>query len=224
MKSRFRALLDEHGEQPPLDELCYLICQLGGHPIDIAEQQAQLDFAAQQLPASFEGVVSSLFAEPSGLRGNRDDYYNVSNSMLSEVQRTRLGIPITLSVLAMEHARRVDVPVVGIGLPGHFIIGSGDDSDLFADPFNGGELLDIDGVRRLHRQSTGDASTWRDSYLRPMRNRDVVFRILNNLSGACKRSFADRDKLPWVLELMSWFPHGAPYDDQVAARTMAPFN
>jgi len=224
VKRQFHAVLSARGQDPPLDELCYMICQLGGHGIEIVEEQRRLDEQAGALTPTFEGVVTGLFSGPGALRGNEDDYYNVRNSMLSEVQRLRLGIPITLSVLAMEHGRRIGVPIVGIGIPGHFVIGSGDDTTLFADPFNGGALLTTEGVRQLHRRVTGSGRGWRESYLLPVSSRDIVFRILNNIKLACERGVADRDKLPWVLELMSWFPQGEPFDDRVAARAMATFN
>jgi regulator of sirC expression with transglutaminase-like and TPR domain len=223
VKARFQALLHEHGDSPPLDELCYLICQLGGHPVDIPEAQRQLAAAANSLPPTFEGVIAGLFTGPTALRGNVDDYYNVRNSMLSEVQRTRLGIPITLSVLAIEHARRIGVGVHGIGLPGHFIVGSADDPALFADPFHGGALLDSDGAEALYRRVTGRRQ-WSDEFLAPVSTRDIVFRILNNIRVACHRGLPDRSRLPWVLELLSWFPQGNEFDQHTAARTVAPFN
>jgi regulator of sirC expression with transglutaminase-like and TPR domain len=222
--AHFQEVLRAHRSNPPLDEMCYLICQLGGYEVDIEQHQLALDFASEQLPPTFEGVVSSLFRHGGALRGNTDDYYDVRNSMLSEVQRTRLGIPITLSVLALEHARRARVPMVGIGLPGHFIVGSGDDPDLFADPFHAGRLLDRDGVRELFAKVSGQPDRWRDSFLTPVSSRDIVFRILNNIKVACGRNVADREKLPWVLQLMSWFPQGAPFDPGAARRAMAPFN
>ncbi len=223
-KQRFHDLLDTHGPALPLDEACYLICRLAGHDIDIAAQQGGLDFAAQQLVPTFEGIVSALFRGPGALRGNVDEYYDLRNSMLSEVQRTGLGIPITLSVLALEHARRIGVPMLGIGLPGHFIVGSALDADLFADPFHGGQLLDRDGVRQLFGRVTNRPERWRESYIAPVSERDIVFRILNNIKVASARTLADRVHLPWVLELLSWFPQGDAFDPAAAQRAMAPFN
>lgn len=221
---RFRELLAAGGAHPPVDELCYLICVLAGYPVDIDAARHDLDTASQQMTPTFEGVIAALFHGTSTLRGNTDDYYRLDNSLLCEVQRTGLGIPITLSVLALEHARRLGVSMVGVGLPGHFIVASSDNGDLFADPFNGGRLLDRDGVRSLFASVTGRGDQWRDEFLAPVTGRDIVFRVLNNIKGACVRDLIHRDKLPWVMELMSWFPQGTPFDPAAAARAMALYN
>jgi len=223
-KELFKAELDLHGDTPQLDLLCYLICRMGGYDIDIADAQRKMDEAAKLMTPTFEGVVEALFTGPGALRGNTDDYYSVRNSMLCAVQTSGVGLPITLSVLALEHARRIGVPMVGIGLPGHFIVGSGTDTELFADPFNGGRLLDRDGVRELHQRVTGRRDDWHDSYLAPACPRDIVFRILNNIKVASTRNLVERANLPWVLELLSWFPPGAPFDTREAARAVALFN
>ena len=60
--------------------------------------------------------------------GNHDDYYDPRNSYLHEVLERRVGIPITLSVLAIEIGRRVGVPVVGVGMPAHFLVRDGADA------------------------------------------------------------------------------------------------
>jgi regulator of sirC expression with transglutaminase-like and TPR domain len=221
-KDRFRDLLELRGSRPPLDEMCLLICCMAGYDVDIAAEQRALDFASAQLTPTFEGIMSELFRSGE-LRGNEDSYFSLSNSMLSEVRRTGLGIPITLSVMAMEHARRVGVEVLGIGLPGHFIVRSGDDEDLFADPFHRGTLMDRGDVRRLFARTTGERAHWRESYMLPVTERDILQRILNNIRGVCLNGIRDRRHMPWVLELLSLFPYGS-LDDVALRRAMAPFN
>src|SRR5205085_9152402 len=71
--------------------------------------------------AKLTALNKYLFTE-RGFHGSRSDYYNRANSYLNEVIDDREGLPITLSVLYMEIARRLGVKVVGIGLPGHFIV------------------------------------------------------------------------------------------------------
>src|SRR4051812_40987472 len=70
IKAAFRSMLAASGPTPPLDEMCYLICQLAGLEIDIVAEQNRIDFAATQLAPTFEGVVSGLFNGASALRGN----------------------------------------------------------------------------------------------------------------------------------------------------------
>jgi regulator of sirC expression with transglutaminase-like and TPR domain len=224
IKDRFRLLLELPDEQLPLDVLCYLLCQLAGDDIVVEDEQRKIDEIAGAIPPTFEGVMSFLFAGSGGIRANTDNYYDIDNSLISRVRASGKGIPITMSVIAMECARRVHVPMVGIGLPGHFIVRSTYDQDLFADPFNGGDLLDRQGVRRLFQRVAGPQAPWSDSYLRSVSKRDIVFRILNNLKVACKRSYQGRPMLAWVLELLSWFPEGQPFDPREAARALSPYN
>jgi len=223
-KAVFASLLTLPDDDLPLDVLCLLLCRLGGHDIDVKEQQALLTDDATGLPSSFEHLVPHLFAGPDAYRGNTENYYDPANSMLSEVRRTRLGIPITLSVLAIEFGRRARVPIRGIGMPGHFLIASGVDPDSFADPFDNGRLLARADARRIFERVSGGKAAWHDSYLEPTSTRDIVFRILNNLRVACSKQLSQRVHLPWINELSSWFPQGAPFDRRGADRLMAPFN
>lgn len=224
VKGRFRLLLELPDDQLPLDVLCYLLCQLAGDDIIIEDELRKMDAVARSIPPTFEGVISFLFAGPGGIRGDTENYYAIDNSLISRVRDNGKGIPITLSVIAMECGRRVGVPISGIGLPGHFIVRSMQDSDLYADPFNGGILLDRQGVRRLYQSVAGPQAAWNDAYLRRITKRDIVFRILNNMKVACTRNFKDRAKLAWILEILSWFPNGAPFDPRDAARVMSPYN
>lgn len=124
------------------------------------------------------GANDFLFHE-LGLRGNTEDYYNPHNSCLNEVITRRLGIPITLSVLYMEIARRVDRPVYGIGLPGHFVVKYDDGSySTFIDPYNGGALLSADQCYDLAQMAIGDPRV-----LAPVDTRQILFRMINNLRG-----------------------------------------
>ena len=82
----------------------------------IAEGEPKVD--ARQTISALNYV---LFGE-LGLRGNRDDYYDPRNSFLNDVLDRGLGIPISLSVVYLEVARRIGFPVAGIGMPGHFLL------------------------------------------------------------------------------------------------------
>ena len=67
-------------------------------------------------------AVTDLLFGVIGLSGNRDDYYDPRNSYINHVLERRMGIPITLSLICIEVGRRAGVPILGIGMPGHFLI------------------------------------------------------------------------------------------------------
>jgi regulator of sirC expression with transglutaminase-like and TPR domain len=124
------------------------------------------------------GANDFLFHE-LGLRGNTEDYYNPHNSCLNEVLTTRMGIPITLSVLYMEIGRRLARPIHGIGLPGHFVVQYDDGQyAAFIDPYNGGALLSADQCFDLAQMTIGDPRV-----LIPVDKRQILFRMINNLRG-----------------------------------------
>ncbi len=108
-------------------------------------------------------------------RGNHEDYYNIANSLLPEVIETRLGIPITLSLVYMLVGRRTGLTVHGVGLPGHFLIRFQND---FFDPFHGGRRVGLEECSELVERH-GQSLT--ASHFRPLPPRPMLLRMLNNL-------------------------------------------
>lgn len=128
-------------------------------------------------------AVTDLLFGVIGLSGNRDDYYDPRNSYLNQVMERRLGIPITLSLLCMEVGRRAGVPILGIGMPGHFLIRHRDEPGFFVDSFNGGLLLSQDECGALLREAAGDAVRLESHHLNPVAPREMLARILRNLKA-----------------------------------------
>ena len=107
-------------------------------------------------------------------------------------------MPITLSIVAVEVGRRLGVGLVGVGMPGHFVVGDGGDSDWFADPFNERTGLSRQDCRALYLSMGG--SSWNDAMLDPTPDRLIVIRVLNNLRAACERN-GDAVRLAIVMQL-----------------------
>lgn len=142
-----------------------------------------------------------LFGE-LGYRGNAEDYYNPANSCLNDVVTRRLGIPITLSVVYIEIARRLAKPVAGIGLPGHFVVRYDDGAySTYIDPFHDGRLLDVSGCMDLARTASGGSVQFDGSVLAPVSKRQIIARMVNNLRGIYFARRANRKALQ-VLNLL----------------------
>ena len=124
-----------------------------------------------------------LFDE-EGFRGNADDYYEPANSCLNEVLERKLGIPITLSVVMIEVARRVGLHVQGIGLPGHFVVSTavGRESVLL-DPFDGGTVLTQETAADVVSRALGRRVALTAEHFAPVTTRQILTRILANLKG-----------------------------------------
>ena len=118
--------------------------------------------------------------------GNRDRYEDPRNSCLNEVLDRRTGIPITLSVVYMEIARRAGLQVEGVNFPGHFLVrcpegrarpGGG----LIIDPFHGGALLSEHDCRVLLQRHVGSEVAFSKSLLAPTTRPQIIVRMLLNL-------------------------------------------
>jgi len=156
---RFVALVHEPEHSIALDEGALLIAAHAHPDLDVAHRLEQLDALAGTVRAADPAGVADALFSAGGFTGNTVDYYDPANSYLDDVLDRRLGIPITLSVLMIEVGGRVGVDLVGVGMPGHFLVGVPSDDpaaepspsrnevsaapDLWFDPFHGPEPLTI---------------------------------------------------------------------------------
>ena len=99
----------------------------------------------------------------------------------------RLGIPITLAVVAMEVGRRCGVALDGISMPGHFLVRSTAEPDRYLDVFDGGRELDPAGCRAIFER-VQEGMPWDDRHLEPAVPWAIVSRVLANLAGAYRRA------------------------------------
>lgn len=133
-------------------------------------------------PALVVTALRGHLFEDEGFRGDEQDYYSPRNSYLSEVLDRKIGIPITLSVLYMEVARRIGFELHGVGFPGHFLVKHVmESSQIVIDPFFGGRTLDMDDLRELLRNVTGAGEDVEPAHLEPVGKREILARVLRNL-------------------------------------------
>jgi regulator of sirC expression with transglutaminase-like and TPR domain len=118
--------------------------------------------------------------EEQGFHGSRHDYGNRSNSYLNEVLDDREGLPITLSVLLMEVAKRLDLKVVGVGLPGHFLARyePAEGPGTLLDPFERGVEISVTAAKQ---KITESGREWDDEYLATSPPKSILVRMLRNL-------------------------------------------
>ena len=127
-------------------------------------------------------ALNYVLFQKCAFRGNRDDYFDAKNSFLNEVIDRRIGIPITLSVLYMEVARRIGLPLLGVGFPGHFLVKYLDDrEEIVIDPFNGGDIRTPDSLQQLLAGLYGKPVALSPQLLDPVTKRQILRRMLNNL-------------------------------------------
>ena len=175
-----RAALEVAAIEFPEIEADAFVGLLDSHAAELREH-----LSGAQDGAAYVREANRYLFDELGFRGNTADYYDPKNSCLNEVLTARTGIPITLSLVYMEIARRLGRPVAGIGLPGHFIVRYDDGVySAFIDPFHGGRLLEPEDCYALSREVSQVEIEPDPRWLAPVSKRDVLLRMLRNLSGA----------------------------------------
>ena len=164
---------------------------LDNEEIELAPYEAAVERMANEVKRrtseanereTLDALIEYLFME-RGFHGSRGEYYHRSNSYINEVLDDREGIPITLSVVFMEVARRVGLHVRGVGIPRHFIcefvpkVGDA----LLIDAFGGGKILSRDDAEALSGVPLGDEQ------FRPSTGAEIIVRMLRNLLGGAER-------------------------------------
>lgn len=135
-------------------------------------------------PLATVAALNHVLFDEERLRGNAKDYYDPRNSFINEVMDRRLGIPISLSLLYLEVARRADLPVVGVGLPGHFIVAVRTPArSVFVDPFHEGAVLTEKDCEARVSKIFGGRMSLLPEHLEPVAPQSVLVRLLNNLKN-----------------------------------------
>jgi regulator of sirC expression with transglutaminase-like and TPR domain len=139
------------------------------------------------LAARVDALNKYLFNE-LGFIGNREQYEDPRNSCLNEVIDRRTGIPITLSLVYIEVARRAGIRTEGVNFPGHFLVRALQDlhtddpgEGLIVDPFHGGAILDEHDCRLLLHRHMGEDAAWAPELLARATRRQILVRMLLNL-------------------------------------------
>lgn len=151
--------------------------------LDALSAGASQRLGEERSPLFCINTLSAYLFDEVGFRGNLDDYYDPRNSFLNDVLRRRTGIPITLSLIFIEVGKRLGVPLVGVGMPGHFLLKHRDEEHLFIDSFHRGVLLSEEECAQRLRQVIQAGEPWDARFLRPVSNRDYIARMLRNLKG-----------------------------------------
>jgi serine protease Do len=173
-----------------------LLAKLDNDEVDVDAYRDEVERMARKVAAALPkdagedaklAALDKFLFEERGFHGSRGDYYNRANSHLSEVIDDREGLPITLSVLYMELARRVGVRVEGVGLPGHFVVrhvpAKGEPQVI--DVYEGGKRLSKKEAIALAESYSG--ATADEDTLAPVGRRMILVRMLNNLFNVAQK-------------------------------------
>jgi regulator of sirC expression with transglutaminase-like and TPR domain len=212
LRERFGDIVSQPDDKVDLALASLLIAGLEYPALEIPRYLARLEQlgveARERTRAASGGsdaaldALNRLLFEELGFHGNSEDYYDPRNSYLNDVLDRRTGIPITLSTLYMEVARRAGLEVEGVGLPGHFIVKvSLPRAEVLLDPYHGGaRLSEQDCQRRLDRIFEGRVRL-RPELLASCSRKEILTRMLRNLKAIHARA-GDHARCLGVVDLL----------------------
>ena len=196
LAEKFRQLAQKGlGQDIDLEKGMMLIMEFGYPNSDPEEFRQKLDALAQNFadilnpeaepPEIVEAFTHFLFQQ-KGFKGNKDDYQNPENSFLNKVLDNQTGLPITLSAICVLLAKRLNLPIVGVGMPGHYIVKYNLPIEpIYFDPFHQGRLLTKKECIQIVEQF---GHSFEEHFLSQATQRETLIRMLNNLIQVYKKS------------------------------------
>jgi regulator of sirC expression with transglutaminase-like and TPR domain len=210
--SKFRRLSQKHGADLDLEEGICLLTQFGYPEFEPENSKSVLDNLADELaprllshfkPIETVRELNKFLFQEKGFSGNEKNYFSGDNSFLNKILSNKTGIPISLSVLCILIGKRLNLPIVGVGMPCHFIakydVLSG---PVYFDPFNKGRIL---SYRQCVELVEGFGLKFEDHFLTQSGNREILIRMINNLIMVYKQSNKEKqmDQLTQYVEILS---------------------
>ncbi len=192
-RQRFQAAIQKPDREIDLGAVALYMAQEEYPELDCEAYQKRLDVMAQELagrlptgryPLQVIRTINQYLFGELDFKGNLQDYYDPRNSFLNEVMDRRMGIPITLSLVYLELAKRLDFPMAGVGMPGHFLVRPTiDEMAIFVDAFHQGEVLFQEDCRDRMQQLYGQGAQLQPEHLAPIGPKPFLMRMLNNLKA-----------------------------------------
>lgn len=236
--ARIVALDDDHID---LGEAALLIAKDEYPNLDVKKYLKKLDLMAQHLKEVIENqtdpktvikLINKYLFEELGFEGNRQEDTDPKNSFLNDVLDRKKGLPITLSLVYIELASRLKLPIYGVGLPLHFIVkyktadnnkdikniknikDIKDIKDIYIDPYNIGAILSEADCKSKVSELYGGKVEFKKEFLNVVTKKQILVRMLNNLR-AIYYSRAEYRKLEQVVKRILLITPDSPEDTKL---------
>lgn len=155
LKADFQEMLDRGiRNRKDLEFAVLTLSRFGNPTLRIEEYQKKLDHFAEMVEPTIryrlderrkmKQLIKFVF-EDLNFKGDTDDYHNPDNCFIDQVIRRRRGLPITLSMVVMFLARRLEMPFFGVNMPIHFMLNYvSDKEEVLIDPYDNGAIVSYD--------------------------------------------------------------------------------
>lgn len=183
----------------------------------LAEEALALAGEHASNETKLEALRVTLF-DKHHFRGNAEDYYNPDNCFLNRVLESRKGMPITLSLIMIEVGRRLGLPMVGIGLPCHFVAAYlSNEGVRYFDPFQGGIERTREECRDLVSSISGGSIEADDSHFAPVSTPHYLARMLCNLRSIYRQRGEYANLAKVLRQMLLLKPNNPPLHLELAA-------
>lgn len=197
IKLAFRQVVDAPLNAERLLRASLLISQADHPDLDSHVFNVQYDKLLDRIRASMPPeagmqerwqTLNDIFFRIYGFRGARQEYHHRSNSYVNEVLENREGIPLTLCILFLSLAEQLDLPVQGVGLPGHFVVrySPPEAPPQLIDVYEGGKIITPEDAQQKVRDLT--ELDWDDTFLNSTAPADILIRMLRNLLRSAQQA------------------------------------
>lgn len=198
-------------DPPRLDWAALAVAALDDPGVDVGRMEQRLDALATRVQAQLPSLrmgghemlaqvqaLRHVLADEEGLSGDTERYDAPENSFIQRVLERRAGLPISLSVIYLEVARRARIPLFGVSFPGHFLVACvAAEEKLVMDPFEGGKVLTEAGCADLLARVAPQVR-FHPRMLAPATVPAIAARMLNNL----KRLYLARGEGERALQVL----------------------
>jgi regulator of sirC expression with transglutaminase-like and TPR domain len=190
LEDQFRNLSKDHTGDIDLEEGAFTLAKLAYPDVEVNRYQARLDQMANDLapqiapddhPIRVIRTLNHYLFEDQKFRGHNHGV-DPDISYLNRVLDNKRGLPIAISAIYILLARRLDLPIVGIGMPLQFIVKYKpiDGPEFLIDPFNRGQVL----TRNECADILADLEEeFHEDMLPELPDRQILVRMMVNLVG-----------------------------------------
>ena len=192
----YGALLVALEDNPRMDILQYVA------ELDDLAARARRRCSRDEPPVFRLGHLHAEMVDVDGYAGDESNYYDPRNAYLNETIDRKVGLPISLSIIFLHLAAKLDLAAFGVGLPGHYIVKVQFDlNEVYVDPFHAGATLTVPEIDELLRQISAGSMKLASEHLRAWSGRETLMRVLANLQGMWTRA-GDKRKAAAARERM----------------------
>ena len=201
-------LLEGVGNRAQLERAIITLARFGHPTLRESEYVKTLDHFADMIRPSLRykrserekmRILMKFIFEDLNFRGDNKDYHNPANGFIDQVIERRKGLPISLSLVAMFIARRLQLPVFGVNMPIHFILAFvGDIEEQLIDPYDQGAEVSYDQCYFFLKKNN---VTPKPEHFKMASDIDILARCIRNLMHSYERN-EEHDRVQELKSLL----------------------